>query len=174
MAAGFALFDTAIGPCGIAWGARGIVGVQLPEANADATRARVRRRNSGLSEQDPPAAITDVIEAIVTHLRGQARDFAAITLDMESVPLFNRLVYAAARRIPSGETRSYGEVAKMVGEPGAARAVGQALGRNPFPIIVPCHRVLAAGGAPGGFSARGGATTKFKILAIEGSVLPIG
>lgn len=174
MTAGFALFDTAIGPCGLAWGARGLLAVQLPEANAEATRMRVRRRGSGLSEQDPPAAIKDVIEAIVTHLQGQARDFAAVALDMESLPAFHRLVYAAARRIPSGETRSYGEIAKMVGEPGAARAVGQALGRNPFPIIVPCHRVLAAGGAPGGFSARGGATTKFKILAIEGAVLALG
>jgi methylated-DNA-[protein]-cysteine S-methyltransferase len=173
MASGVALFETAIGPCGIAWGAREIVGVQLPEASVVATRARLRRRYSDLSEQDPPPAIRDIVDNITAHLRGQPRDFSEIPLDLENIPAFNRLVYAAVRRIRSGETWSYGEVAKMVGEPGAARAVGQALGRNPFPIIVPCHRVLAAGGAPGGFSARGGATTKFKLLAIEGVVLPL-
>jgi methylated-DNA-[protein]-cysteine S-methyltransferase len=173
MEAGFALFETAIGPCGIAWGARGILAVQLPETSAQATRARLQRRFSDASEQEPPAAIRSIIQDIVTHLRGQARDFSTITLDLESVPAFHRRVFDAARRIPSGETRSYGDIAKMLGEPGAARAVGQALGRNPFPIIVPCHRVLAAGGAPGGFSASGGATTKFKILGIEGAVLPL-
>jgi methylated-DNA-[protein]-cysteine S-methyltransferase len=174
MAAGLALFETAIGPCGIAWGAQGILAVQLPEATADAARARLRRRFPNATEQDPPVIIKDIIANIVAHLSGQARDFSAIALDLDGVPAFHRRVYDAARRIPSGETRSYGDIAKMLGEPGSARAVGQALGRNPFPIIVPCHRVLAAGGAPGGFSARGGATTKFRILAIEGAVLALG
>ena len=173
-ASGVTLFDTAIGPCGIAWGARGICGVQLPEADANATQARLRRRFPRACEGTPPPDVKRAIEGIVAQLRGEARDLTAMVLDMDRVPSFHRCVYTAARGIPPGATLSYGEIAAQLGEPGAARAVGQALGHNPFPIIVPCHRVLAAGGKTGGFSANGGVATKLKLLAIEGAVLDLG
>src|SRR5438552_11076232 len=129
----FALFDTPIGRCGIAWGPRGV---------ADVQRA---------------------VDAIDTLLRSGAGDLSGIALDMEGVPAFHRRVYEVARTIPPGATLSYGDVAARAGAPGAARAVGQALRRNPFAIVVPCHRVLAAGGKVGGFSADGGIGTKLQI-----------
>src|SRR5262245_14106928 len=152
---GFALFGTAIGPCAIAWGPHGILGVQLPERDVAATRARLLRRVVGARESPPPVEVVRAIDAIVALLQGEARDLSTIVLDMSGVSPFHRQVYELARAIPPGATISYGELAARIGEPGAARAVGHALGRNPFPIIVPCHRVLAAGGKPGGFSARG-------------------
>ena len=168
-ARGFTLFDTAIGRCGIVWGERGIVGVQLPEGPDAATRARLLRRFPAARESAPPGGVQRAVDAVVALLRGEKRDLSGVVLDMERVPAFHRLVYDAARTIPPGSTRSYGEIAAQLGMPGAARAVGQALGRNPFAIVVPCHRVLAAGGRPGGFSARGGITTKLRMLAIEGA-----
>jgi methylated-DNA-[protein]-cysteine S-methyltransferase len=166
-ASGFALFDTAIGRCGLAWGNRGIAGVQLPEADEAATRARMLHRFPAAGETAPPPEIRQAVEGIVALLRGEASDLAGVALDMDQVPEFHRRVYDAARTIPPGETLSYGDIARRVGAPGAARAVGQALGRNPFPIVVPCHRVLAAGGKIGGFSAQGGVATKRRMLAIE-------
>jgi O-6-methylguanine DNA methyltransferase len=165
----FALFETAIGTCGIAWGDRGLVGVQLPEPSTNETRARLRRRYPGASEAPPPPEVQRAIDAIAAQLRGEAVDLSGIGLDMNGVPEFHRRVYEVARAIPSGATLSYGEVAARLGEPSAAREVGQALGRNPFPIVVPCHRVLAAGGKSGGFSAPGGVATKLRLLAIEGA-----
>ena len=164
---GFALFDTDIGPCGIAWGARGIIGVQLPEASEARTRARLVRRYPHAREAPPPAEVRRVIDGIVALLGGQASDLSAAALDMDGVPEFDRRVYELARAIAPGATLSYGEIAVRLGERGLARDVGQALGRNPFPIIVPCHRVLAAGGKAGGFSANGGVTTKLRLLTIE-------
>ena len=165
---GFALFDTAIGRCGIAWGERGLVrGVQLPEASPSATRKRLALRFAGSSESPPPAHVQRAIDRIVTLLRGEAADLGSIELDMTPVPDFHRRVYEQCRKIPKGTTLSYGEVASRIGAPGAARAVGQALGKNPFAIVVPCHRVLAAGGKPGGFSANGGLKTKLRMLQIE-------
>ena len=164
---GFALFDTVIGRCGIAWGARGITGVQLPEASEARTRARLLRRYPHAREAPPPADVRRVIDGIVSLLRGEARDLSAAALDMDGVPEFDRRVYEVARDIAPGATLSYGEIAARLGERGLARDVGQALGRNPFPIIVPCHRVLAAGGKAGGFSANGGVTTKLRLLTIE-------
>jgi len=169
---GYALFDTAIGGCGIAWTARGVAGVQLPEADDEKTRARVRRRFAQSLETPPPAAVRRAIDGIVALLRGQATDLSAITLDMQGVPPFHRRVYAVARGIAPGQTLTYGDIATRLGDPGAARAVGQALGRNPFAIIVPCHRVLAAHGHAGGFSAPGGAVTKLRLLSIEGVQAP--
>ncbi len=166
---GFTLFDTAIGPCGIAWGPAGIVTLQLPEATPDATAGRLRRAVPDAEEAPPPPSVVEAIAAVTALLRGEPADLAAIALDMAQVPPFHRAVYAVARAIPPGETLTYGEVARRLGDPGAARAVGQALGRNPFAIVVPCHRVVAAGGATGGFSAYGGAATKRRILAIEGA-----
>jgi O-6-methylguanine DNA methyltransferase len=170
MEPGFALFDTAIGHCAIAWSGRGIVGVQLPEGTEAKTRARMRRRFPGAREASPCGDVQRAVDGIVALLRGDAIDFSAVTLDMERVPEFHRRVYAVARTIACGATLTYGEIAKRLGAPGeAAPDVGQALGRNPFPIIVPCHRVVAAGGKLGGFSAPGGAGTKRRLLAIEGA-----
>lgn len=165
----FALFDTAIGRCGIAWGERGIIGVQLPEAQPAATRARLRQRFPGAIEAPPSPAARRAIARITLLLDGEPVDLSDLLLDMASLPEFQRRVYEAARTIPVGETLTYGEIAARIGEPGAARAVGQALGANPFAIIVPCHRVLAAGGKPGGFTAPGGVTTKLRLLATEGA-----
>jgi methylated-DNA-[protein]-cysteine S-methyltransferase len=167
-ALGYALFDTAIGRCGIAWGGAGIVGVQLPEARELDTRARVLARFPGAREGQPPADVKRAQRGIVALLRGEASDLSGFALDMEGVPSFHRRVYRVARTIPPGATLSYGEVAARLGAPRSARAVGQALGRNPFAIVVPCHRVLAANGKPGGFSANGGVTTKLRLLSIEG------
>jgi methylated-DNA-[protein]-cysteine S-methyltransferase len=166
-ASGFALFDTAIGRCGIAWGERGVAGVQLPEAGEEETLARMLHRFPAAGETPPPPVVQRAVERIVALLRGEASDLSSVALDMNGVPEFHRRVYDAARTIPPGETLSYGDIARRVGAPGAARAVGQALGRNPFPIVVPCHRVLAAGGKIGGFSAQGGVATKRRMLAIE-------
>jgi methylated-DNA-[protein]-cysteine S-methyltransferase len=165
---GVALFDTALGCCGIAWSASGVVGVQLPEL-AGAERARLLRRFPDAVETGPPPDVQRAVVGIVALLRGESPDLDSIALDMSAVPVFDRCVLEATRRIPRGVTRTYGEIAAEIGDPGAARAVGQALGRNPFPIIVPCHRVLAAAGRPGGFSAHGGVATKLRMLAIEGA-----
>jgi methylated-DNA-[protein]-cysteine S-methyltransferase len=166
---GFAIFDTAIGRCGIAWGGGRVVSVQLPEASELATRARLVRRFPGAVEGPPPRYVARAIDGIVALLRGDAVDLSSVALDMEGVPPFHRRVYEATRAIPRGSTLSYGEIADRINAPGAARAVGQALGRNPFPILVPCHRVLAAGGRTGGFTATGGVSTKLRMLAIEGA-----
>jgi methylated-DNA-[protein]-cysteine S-methyltransferase len=165
----FTLFDTAIGVCAIVWGDRGILGLQLPSAEETATIARLRRQYRGVEPGDPPPDVRQAIEAIVALLNGERRDLTAIRLDMDRVPQFERSVYEIARTIPPGEVITYGEIAKRLGDPTAAQAVGAALGQNPFPIVVPCHRVVAAGTKLGGFSAPGGAKTKRRMLAIEGS-----
>jgi methylated-DNA-[protein]-cysteine S-methyltransferase len=164
---GFTLFDTAIGWCGVAWSDRGLVGVQLPEARKAETRERMLQRFPAAAEAPPPPEIQLATDAIVALLRGERRDLSDVALDMEGVAPFHRRVYEVARTIPPGRTLAYGDVAARLGAHGAARAVGQALGRNPFPIVVPCHRVLAAGGKIGGFSAHGGTATKRRMLAIE-------
>ena len=166
-AEGFTLFDTVIGRCGIAWGGRGVVGVQLPEKRDLETRARLLQRFPGGHESAAPPEVQRAVDDITALLRGEATDLSGVRLDMEGLSPFHRRVYEAARTIPSGTTFSYGDIAAQLGAPGAARAVGQALGRNPFAIVVPCHRVLAAGGKIGGFSANGGAATKLRLLSIE-------
>ena len=170
---GHVLFDTAIGTCGIAWGPGGIVAVQLPEADAEATRSRLLRSHphSTHCEQsaEPPATVRSAIEGIQALLAGQPRDLCEVPLDMSGISPFHQQVYALARAIPPGSTRTYGEVAEQIGSKGLSRAVGQALGLNPFAPVVPCHRVLAAGDRPGGFSATGGALTKLRMLQIEGA-----
>jgi methylated-DNA-[protein]-cysteine S-methyltransferase len=165
----FSLFDTAIGRCGIAWNDRGIVGVQLPEANGEGTRARVLQRFPAAGDGAPPPEIRRALDGIVALLNGEPVGLSAVALDMADVPPFHRHVYECARDIPPGATLSYGDIAERIGSPRAARAVGQALGQNPFPIIVPCHRVVASGGKIGGFSAHGGVATKRRMLAIEGA-----
>ena len=167
----FAIFDTSIGRCGIVWGARGINGVQLPMGSEDKTRTRVRQRQGELVEAPPPAEVQRAIDGIVELLAGKPNDLADVVLDLDGVPEFNRGVYDIARGIPPGKTLTYGDIAKKLGGVELSRDVGQALGRNPCPIVVPCHRVLAAGGKPGGFSANGGVVTKLKMLAIEGALV---
>ena len=164
---GFTLFDTAIGRCGAAWGERGLVAIQLPESGDPQTRARLLNKHPGALEAAPPPEIVRAIDGIVALLAGEAADLSNVMLDMDQVPPFHRKVYDAARSLPPGATLSYGEIAKRIGAAGGARAVGQALGRNPFAIVVPCHRVLAADGRIGGFSANGGIATKLRMLAIE-------
>jgi methylated-DNA-[protein]-cysteine S-methyltransferase len=164
---GFALFETAIGACGIVWSNRGIVGVQLPEGSERATRLRLGRRFPAAGEASPPARVRQTIDDIVALLSGERRDLRAAILDSDAVPDFNRRVYDLARTIPPGSTWSYGELALRLGDRNLARDVAQSLGQNPFPIIVPCHRVMAAGGKSGGFSAPGGVRTKLRLLSIE-------
>jgi methylated-DNA-[protein]-cysteine S-methyltransferase len=167
----FAIFDTAIGRCGIVWGPRGINGVQLPMGSEEKTRSRIRQSRGDIPEAAPTAEVQAAIDGIVELLAGKPNDLMDIALDLDGVPEFNRGVYDIARRIPPGQTLTYGDIAKRLGGVELSRDVGQALGRNPCPIVVPCHRVLAAGGKPGGFSANGGVVTKLKMLAIEGAVV---
>ena len=167
----FALFDTRIGLCGIEWGPRGINGVQLPMGSEEKTRTRIRQRRGDISEEAPTAEVKQAIGRIVKLLEGEVDDLADIPLDLDGVPEFNRGVYAIARTIPPGKTMTYGDIAKRLGGVELSRDVGQALGRNPCPIVVPCHRVLAAGNKPGGFSANGGVVTKLKMLEIEGALV---
>jgi methylated-DNA-[protein]-cysteine S-methyltransferase len=163
----FAIFDTAIGACALAWAADGIVAVQLPERDRTATRSRIERRLGEAREALAPPGVQLAIADMRRLLRGDIVDLSRVALDMTRLADFDRRVYEAARTIGPGKTSIYGEIAILIGEPGAARAVGQALGRNPYPIVVPCHRVLAAGGKIGGFSAHGGRVTKLRLLTIE-------
>jgi len=166
----FALFPTPIGTCGIAWGAHGIIALQLPESDRRATRARLLRAAPEAQPGTPPPEVLRVIADVRALLAGERRNLDSAVLDLRGVTPFRRRVYEVARTIAPGHTRSYGEVAALCGEPHAARAVGQALAHNPLPLIVPCHRVLAADGKSGGFSARGGAAMKLRLLELEGAV----
>jgi methylated-DNA-[protein]-cysteine S-methyltransferase len=165
---GYTLFDTAVGRCGIAWNERGIVATCLAEPDARRARARLARRCPGGEERVPPPEVRRTIDRVVALLRGEADDLTDIPLDMDGIPDFNARIYAIIRTVPPGETITYGEIAKRLGGVDA-RDVGQAMGQNPFPPIVPCHRVVAAGSKTGGFSAPGGVATKLRMLAIEGA-----
>jgi methylated-DNA-[protein]-cysteine S-methyltransferase len=165
----FTLFRSPIGTCGLAWGAAGICGLQLPEPSAVATRARIRRRWPDAEETVPPPGVQRAIARVLALLNGEPVDLSDIPLDLAAVPAFHRRVYEVARTIPPGHTMTYGEIARRLDAPQESREVGQALGRNPVAIIVPCHRVLGADGRMGGFSATGGVATKRRILEIEGA-----
>ena len=167
----YTLFDTPLGTCAIAWTERGIARTYLPEPSAEAVRARLLRRLPDAQEAAPPDDVRRLIGEISRLLAGEPVDLAWVTLDDDAVPEMHRMIYAAARTIPAGSTLTYGDIARRLGDVTLARQVGEALGRNPFPIVVPCHRVLAAGGRTGGFSARGGTETKMQLLRIEGAVL---
>lgn len=171
MVTSFTVFDTAIGPCAVAWNDTGLTRVGLPEGSEAATRARLVRglRAAEAVETEPTVDVRRAIDAIVALLAGERVDLAFVGLDLEGIPEFNRQVYDVTRSIPAGSTLSYGEVARRIGQPGAAQAVGRALGANPWPIVVPCHRVLAADGSMHGFSANGGVETKRRMLLIEGA-----
>ncbi|PTT18551.1 cysteine methyltransferase [Acidovorax sp. HMWF029] len=169
-ATGYALFPTAIGHCGMAWQGEMLVGMQLPEDAGEAqTRARMVRRFPQLAECPMPPQVAAWAARVAAQLQGAHDNLCDVPLALDTVPPFNARVYALARRIPPGKTMTYGEMAAELGVPGAARAVGQALGHNPFAPVVPCHRVLAAGDRPGGFSAGGGALTKLRMLQMEGA-----
>jgi methylated-DNA-[protein]-cysteine S-methyltransferase len=168
---GYSTFSTAIGVCAVAWSAEALTAVQLPEGEATAADARMRRRFPEAPVSEPPPFAREAIAGIAALVGGERRDLAAIPLDVERLSAFAREVYAVARTVPPGETITDGEIAARLGDPGAARAVGEAMGQNPFPIVVPCHRVLAAGGKLGGFSAHGGAVTKLRLLEIEGAAI---
>jgi methylated-DNA-[protein]-cysteine S-methyltransferase len=169
----YRLFDTAIGACGIAWSRRGVTRLQLPEVDASATERRLSARAARAS-QATPAQIDQLIAEIQVYMCGRNIDFAVVAVDLADAEPFQRKVYEAARAVLWGHTVSYGELARQIGSPGAARAVGHALSRNPVPIIVPCHRVLAKGHRVGGFSAHGGTLTKEHLLALEGVRLEAG
>ncbi|MQY23817.1 methylated-DNA--[protein]-cysteine S-methyltransferase [Nocardia macrotermitis] len=160
-----ALFDTAIGVCALVWTDIGVLRFHLPEATVAATRTRML--HGGARESEPDTAASEVITATRAHLDGALDDLRWIRLDHTDLPDFHRAVYAVTRAIDPGHTLTYGQVAQRIGTPGAAQAVGQALGQNAIPLIIPCHRVLAADHALHGFSAPGGATTKSHLLEIE-------
>lgn len=164
----YTLFETPLGWCGLAWNeAFAVTGFQLPEATKAKTAARIEKKSSGI-ESPPPPAMAEIIAKVRKHFEGDPQDFRDIPIEIADAAPFAQKVYAAARQIPTGETITYGELAKALKKPNAARAVGNALGKNPIALIVPCHRVLAAGSKPGGFSAHGGLSTKAKMLALEG------
>jgi len=167
--ASFALFDTPIGTCSLVWRDDRIIGLCLPEASPAATRARIRRRWPEAEERTPPAAMQAVIERVLALLSGQSVDLGDVPLDFGTAPAFHQRAYAVARTIPPGQTMTYGEIARRLGAPHESREVGQAMGKNPIAIIMPCHRVLGADGKMGGFSANGGVATKRRILEIEGA-----
>ena len=166
---GYTVFDTSVGRCGIAWGPLGIVGVQLAADREIETRRRLLRQFPEARELEPSAEAELAIDGIVALLRGQAADFSEVTLDIRDVSPFARRVYDVTRTILRGETMTYNEVADRLKPPGAPHAVAQVLSQNPFPIIVPCHRVLEAGGYADKTSVNGGSISKRRLLSIDGA-----
>lgn len=164
----YCLFDTAIGVCGIAWSARGLTRLQLPEANGEATERRLTATMARSGVADPSPEIQPVIDELRRYFAGERVDFQSVALDLALVSAFHRKVYDATRAVAWGQTTTYGALAAQTGSPDAARGVGQALGRNPIAVIIPCHRVLASGQKSGGFSAFGGVKAKARLLALEG------
>ena len=172
-AASWIPFVTPVGLCGIAWNDAAITGLQLPEGSEGALHTRMTTRFGARRVDAPSTTAQEAIDAIGALLRGESADLAGLPLDMTGVPAFHQRVYAVARRIPPGQTLTYGDVAERLGNRGLSRAVGQALGRNPFAIIVPCHRVVSASGGLGGFSAHAGVGLKQRLLEIEGRTAPL-
>jgi methylated-DNA-[protein]-cysteine S-methyltransferase len=162
----YTLFNTAIGVCGIAWNARGLIQFQLPASSRAATQARIKSRSGGIAGEPPPE-IAALIADVQRYCAGEAVDFSAVAVDLSALSDFQRKLYQSLRGVGWGRTTTYGDLARELGCPDA-RDVGAAMGKNPVPVIIPCHRVLAAGGKMGGFSAPGGTATKEKLLALEG------
>lgn len=167
MGAAFTLFDSAIGRCGLAWWEEAVLAFVLPGADDEATSHALTRRIPEAERQEPSAFARTTIDAVRRLLAGDQPDLRSIKVDLDSAPPFERRVYDLLRQVGPGETITYGELAARAGSPGAARAVGAAMARNPVPVIIPCHRVLAGGGRSGGFSAPGGVSAKFRLLQIE-------
>ncbi|MGZ5239963.1 MAG: methylated-DNA--[protein]-cysteine S-methyltransferase [Caldimonas sp.] len=163
----FTVFATAIGDCAIAWNDAGLAGVWLPEASPARLRRRIAQRHPGASEAAPAGEHAEAVAAIVALLRGEPAELAKIRIDESAIDAFDREIYAAARAIPRGRVVTYAELARRIAGAASPRAVGQSLGRNPFPLVVPCHRIVAASGELGGFSAPGGTATKRRLLTIE-------
>lgn len=171
-AGSYAVFETVSGFCGIAWSDNGITRFQLPTGDADATRRLLLRRVSGAKVAEPTPEIASVIDAVRRYFEGREIDFSDLKLDLDGQDDLSKQIYALVRRLPWGQTTTYGALAKEIdADPRLARNVGQAMARNPIPLIIPCHRVLAAGGKVGGFSAPGGAASKVRMLELEGVVL---
>jgi methylated-DNA-[protein]-cysteine S-methyltransferase len=169
---GYTIFDTAVGRCGIAWGDGGIIGVQLPEVREIETRRRLFRLYPDARELPPPLSVETAIDGIAALLRGEGADLSGVMLDISGIQAFDARVYAFTRTIPRGKTRTYDEVAASIRASGAVRSVAQAIARNPFVIIVPCHRVLEAGGYADKISPNGGSISKRRLLSIEGAGSP--
>jgi methylated-DNA-[protein]-cysteine S-methyltransferase len=169
----FALFDTTFGACAIAWCETGVTAIQLPEASRTATAGRIKRSGARAASEAPPSEIADVIAGLRRYFDGDEVDFSGVGLDLGGVSDPFRRIYDEARRIRWGETVTYGVLASRVGSPGSARVVGQAMAKNPMPIIIPCHRVLASGDRLGGFSAHGGTVQKERLLVLERVRLPL-
>lgn len=169
---GHTIFDTAIGRCGLAWSGDRLAAVCLPERDDAELESKLTQKIGDSVRRPPPAWVRDAIARITSHVAGRPADLGSLPLALDHVTPTRARIYDAARRIPRGSVATYGELAERIGSPGAARAVGQAMAQNPFPIIVPCHRVVAAGARPGGFSAAGGLDTKRRLLASEGALLP--
>ena len=172
VAAGFHLFDTAFGVAGLAWRGGRVAAVAFPQEDVAAVAADLNKRAKGASEAPPPPAVAEICDAVADLFAGGDPDFSDIDVDDDGAPPFDRDVWRLARAIPLGETRSYGDLAKDLGDVAFSQRVGQALGRNPFPIIVPCHRVIGAGGAMTGFSTAGGVEAKRRLLKLEGALPP--
>ncbi len=164
---GLVFFETPVRLCGLAWRGARIVGVELGDGDAKETRHRLRTRFPGAEERENPAFVAEAVARVRALLSGEDPDFSATPLDFDGVPDLNRKVYAIICELRSGETTTYGAIARRLGDVSLSQAVGHALGKNPFPIIVPCHRVLGANGKVGGFSAAGGTATKLRLLNIE-------
>lgn len=165
----FALFETAVGRCALLWRDERIIGVLLPSSSDAAMRRAIEKRASDASEAAPPAFVQRTIETIRRLCEGEAVSFDDAPLDRDRIEPFANRVYDILRRVAPGETTTYGAIAAELGDKALSRAVGAALGANPFPIIFPCHRVVGAGGKMGGFTAPGGAATKKRLLDIEGA-----
>jgi len=163
------LFETRAGPMRLRWNDRGLTAIEMPEMPMREVRAQLAKQNG----VEAPGFVADAARLLRRHLAGEAQDLSALPLDLSLLGPFQRAVFEQVRALPPGRTATYGEIAAALGKPGASRAVGQALGKNPFLVAIPCHRVLAAGGAPGGFSAPGGVVTKQRLLALEGVTLAV-
>jgi methylated-DNA-[protein]-cysteine S-methyltransferase len=164
----YCLFDTDLGPCGVAWSEQGLTRLQLQEADRQATETRLRQRSGSLDAEAPPPSIARVVTSLQRYFAGEKVDFSTVALDLAGVGDFYRDIYAAARRVGWGKTATYGDLARQAGAPEAARVVGQAMARNPVAVIIPCHRILASGNKVGGFSAFGGTISKQRLLGLEG------
>jgi methylated-DNA-[protein]-cysteine S-methyltransferase len=169
----YVVFDTAFGACGLRWNRVGVTRLALPQAKADKTEQRVTSGADHRRADGAPAAIMALVADIQRYFAGEEIDFSAVAVDVQGRNDFEHGIYKAARAIGFGYTVTYGELARRAGAPGLTRETGQALGRNPVPLIVPCHRIVAANGRLGGFSAPGGNATKERMLALEGSRLKL-
>jgi DNA-3-methyladenine glycosylase II len=169
--AAYSLFETPLGTCAIAWNERGVIAFQLPEATKKQTEERIAKRASAIKSAVVPKRIATIIKQAQKHFGGEAQNFQDVAVDLDGTTEFSKQVYDICQSIPAGKTMTYGEIAKAMNRPAASRAVGRAMGMNPIPLIIPCHRVLASGNKPGGFSAFGGFATKLKMLNLEGAAL---